>query len=276
MKRALVLSLALAFAAPAFGQDAQTLADIRAELGDLSAQLQSLRQELVASGAKGIQAAGGASALERMDAMEAALSQLTSRTEALENRVNQVVADGTNRVGDLEFRLCEVTPGCDISTIGQTSPLGGAAVAGNPVTAPAPNATPAPAGASLAMNEQSDFDRAKEVLGQGDFRGAADLFATFAETYPGGPLTGEAMYLRGEALQSAGDVPGAARAWLAAFSAEPTGARAADNLLGLGKSLGALGQTVEACATLAEVPNRFPGAPAATQAQTAMQGLGCQ
>lgn len=276
MKRALVLSLALAFAVPAFGQDAQTLADIRAELGDLSAQLQSLRQELVASGAKGIQAAGGASALERMDAMEAALSQLTSRTEALENRVNQVVADGTNRVGDLEFRLCEVTPGCDISTIGQTSPLGGGAVAANPVTAPAPNATPAPAGASLAMNEQSDFDRAKEVLGQGDFRGAADLFATFAETYPGGPLTGEAMYLRGEALQSAGDVPGAARAWLAAFSAEPTGARAADNLLGLGKSLGALGQTVEACATLAEVPNRFPGAPAATQAQTAMQGLGCQ
>ncbi|MDD8023963.1 MAG: tol-pal system protein, partial [Paracoccaceae bacterium] len=143
MKRALVLSLALAFAGPAFGQDAQTLADIRVELGDLSAQLQGLRQELVASGAKGIQAAGGASALERMDAMEAALSQLTSRTEALENRVNQVVADGTNRVGDLEFRLCEVTPDCDISAIGQTTPLGGAAVAANPVTAPAPNATPA-------------------------------------------------------------------------------------------------------------------------------------
>lgn len=275
MKRALLLSLAL-LTGPAFGQDTQTLADIQAELASLSAELQGLRQELVASGAQGIQAAGGASALERMDTMEAALSQLTSRTEALENRLNRVVSDGTNRVGDLEFRLCEVTPGCDIATIGQASPLGGAAAPADPVTAPAPNATPAPAGASLAMNEQADFDRAKEVLGQGDFRGAADLFKTFAEAYPGGPLTGEAMYLRGDALKQAGDVPGAARAWLDAFSAEPEGPRAADSLLGLGTSLGTLGQTIEACATLSEVPLRFPTAPAAGQAQSAMQGLGCQ
>ncbi len=279
MRRGLKLgALALALAAPvapAMAADAQTLADIRAELQSLAGEIQGLRQELVASGAQGMQAAGGASALQRMDAMEAELSQLTSRTEELGNRIDRVVSDGSNRLGDLEFRLCELEEGCDVSTIGQT-PLGGAP-ASAPVTAPAAGATPAPAPAtsSLAMNEQSDFDRAKGVLGQGDFRGAADQFATFAETYPGGPLTGEAMYLRGDALRQAGDTAGAARAWLDAFSADPTGTRAPDNLLGLGQSLGALGQKSEACATLGQVPVRFPAAPAAAQAQTAMQGLGC-
>lgn len=273
MMRGLVLSLALGLAAPAFGQDAQSLADIRAELSQLSSQLQGLRSELVSSGAQGLQSAGGASALERMNTMEAALSRLTSQAEALENRINRVVSDGTNRLGDLEFRLCELEPGCDISTVGQSAPLGGGSAT---VTAPAPNATKPAAGPSLAMNEQADFDRAKEVLGQGDFRGAADLFATFAQTYPGGPLTSEAMFLRGEALQQAGDVPGAARAWLDAFSAEPEGPRAADSLLMLARSLGDLNQTVEACATYAEVGYRFPGVQAAADAASEMARLGCQ
>ena len=82
MRRVLLgAAMALALAAPAFAQDKETLADIRKELGQLSSQLQSLRSELVASGAKGMQAAGGASALQRMDTMEASISRLTSRTD---------------------------------------------------------------------------------------------------------------------------------------------------------------------------------------------------
>ena len=133
MMRSLALIAALALAAPAAAQD-QSLADVRNELAQLSAQLQSLRSELVASGAQGMQAAGGASALQRMDTMEASLMRLTSRTEELQNRVDRVVKDGTNRIGDLEFRLCEATPGCDIGSVGQTltslRPMGEAEFAG--------------------------------------------------------------------------------------------------------------------------------------------------
>ncbi|WP_441866583.1 tol-pal system protein YbgF [Phaeovulum sp. W22_SRMD_FR3] len=276
-----ILVAGLVLSAPAFAQDnGQTLADIRAELDRLAGDLQGLRSELVASGASGIQAAGGASALDRMNTMEAALSQLTARSEALENRINRVVADGTNRLGDLEFRLCEIETGCDVGAIGATPMLGGA---GASTPAPAPSGggssgASAPATApssSLAMNEQSDFDRAKAVLDQGDFRGAADQLATFAQTYTGGPLTGEAMYLRGEALKGAGDLPGAARAWLEAFSSYPEGPRAPDSLLMLGQSLGELGQMQEACATLAEVGFRFPSSPVVAKAGQVMQGFQC-
>jgi len=269
--RAAVLCLML-LASPALAQDrAQTLADIRAELLSLMADFTVLKQELVSTGAATSGAAGG-DALQRLDAIEAELMRLTSKTEDVELKVNRVIRDGTNRLGDLEFRLCEVTEGCDIATLPDTPTLGGDAA-----PAPAVIAQGAPAtGPELAIGEQADFDRAKEVLGTGNFRSAADLFATYAQSYPGGPLMQEAQYLRGEALAQLGETSNAARAYLEAFSGAPDGALAGVSLLKLGQSLGDLGQIPEACVTLGEVVTRFAGSVDATNAQVSMQGLGCQ
>jgi tol-pal system protein YbgF len=266
------LLVLLPFAAAA--QDrAQTLADIRAELAALAAEFNALKAELISSGAAANGLAGG-DALTRMDTIEAALSRLTARTEEVELKLNRVVADGTNRIGDIEYRLCEVTEGCDPASLGTTSVLGGdASAAVAPVVADPAQVT---GGAELAVSEQADFDRAKEVLATGDFRGAAELFATFTESYPGGPLTQEAHFLRGEALTSLGETSNAARAYLDAFSTAPDGPFAPDALLKLGEGLGQLGQVPEACVTLGEVGLRYPGSMAATQASIAMQGLGCQ
>lgn len=255
----------------------QTLADIRAELGALAAELQALRSELLTGGDAAMQAAGGASALDRMNVIEAALSRLTSDTEALQNRVNRVVADGTNRVGDLEFRLCELEEGCDPANLPITATLGGGAAGA--ATGPAVTSLPAVTGSGapeLAISEQADFDRAKAALDSGDFRGAADQFAAFTQSYTGGPLTGEAHFLRGEALAQLGETSNAARAYLEAFSGAPNGPRAPAALLKLGASLGLLGQTQEACVTLGEVGARFPTAPEAVEAGTALRSLGCQ
>jgi tol-pal system protein YbgF len=254
-----------------FAQDrAQTLADIRQELAILNGSVQGLRAELSTTG--GITTGGlGGPLLNRVDAIEAALAQLTAKTESLEFRINQVIADGTNRIGDLEFRLVELEGG-DLGAIGQTPALGG----GVATTAPANPAPVIGGAASLATNEQTDFDRAREVLGQGDFRSAADLFATFAQTYTGGPLTAEAHYFRGEALSQLGETSDAARAWLEAFSGDMTGARAPSALLKVGRALAELGQGPEACVTLQEVSARFPTDPAASEAMLAASGLGCQ
>lgn len=277
MRMLRLLALTAFLPVASFAQDAQTLADIRAEIARLQADFNSLKSELVSSGAAASGAAGG-DALQRMDTIEAALTRLTAKTEEVELKLNRVVADGTNRIGDLEFRLCELEEGCDIAALGDTAPLGGGAAAPvDPVvTDPAAGAATGGEGVpELAMGEQADFDRAKEVLGQGDFRAAADLFATFTQSYPGGPLTQEAHFLRGEALGQLGDTAGAARSYLEAFSGQPDGPKAAASLVKLGTSLGALGQTPEACVTLQEVGTRFPGSPEAGEAQTAIMGLGC-
>jgi len=270
--RALRLALVLCLAAPAvLAQDnSQTLADIRAQLGTLSADFNSLKSELTTSG--NVASIGGGDALQRMDAIEAELSRLTARAEEIELRLNRVVSDGTNRIGDIEFRLCEATPGCDPLNMPATTTLGG--TSGGSVAA-VPETAPATGGAELAIGEQADFDWAKGVLGQGDFRGAAEQFATFTQSYPGGPLTQEAHYLRGDALRQLGETSDAARSYLEAYNTDPQGPFAADSLLQLGQSMGDIGATDEACVTLSEVGAQYPGSNAAMQAPIAMQGLGC-
>lgn len=262
----------------AMAQDTATLADLRAQLGQLNADLQRLRAELVASGAAGFQAAGGDTAIDRMNAMEQQLSRLTGQTEQLQHRINRVVQDGTQRIGDIEFRLCEMDENCDLGALMTTPTLGSA---GGGTLAPAvPNrADPGTAsetnGTAPSAAEQQDFDRAQEVLGQGDFRRAAELFATVAQTHAGGPLTSEALFLRGAALDSAGETDLAAAAWLEAFAAQPEGKRAAESLLGIARVIADKGDPVAACLYLSEIPVRFAGTDAASEAQRRMAALEC-
>lgn len=280
MRRAAALMLAAMLALPAAAQSQkETLADIRKELATLSGDMQKLRGELVAGAARNPGTSGG-SALERMDLMERELQRITSRTEELEHRINQIVKDGTNRIGDLEFRLTELESG-DLGAVSTPAPIGGGAAPATaakpsaPGTAPPaarPAAAPKPA---LAVGEQADFDRARGVLGQGDFRSAADLFAAFAETYTAGPLTGEAQFYRGEALTGLGQPIDAAKAYLQSYSGWPDGPVAPQALAGLGRALGQAGQTREACTTLAQVPIKFPDTPAVAEAQKAATALAC-
>jgi tol-pal system protein YbgF len=270
------LALLCALAAPAVGNaqgQSQTLADIRQELSVLYGDIQSLRRELDTTGATP-QAVGGNSALERLNAIEAQLQGLTSKTEELEFRINRITTDGTNRVGDLEFRICELESDCDISQLGDTPSLGGVDSAASVPTPAAP--APTGSGPALAVGEKADFERASEVLAQGDFRSAADQFAAYLQAYPGGALSSEALFGRGEALTGLGDSAGAARAYLDSFSGDPDGKVAPQALLKLGQSLAALGQVPDACVTLGEVGTRFPGDPAAAEAQAAMRNLSCQ
>ncbi len=277
-----LFALTLLLPLPALAQDAQSLADVKAELAQLAAQFLTLKQELVSSGAAANGSAGG-DALQRLDAIEAALTKLTAKTEEVELMLNSVVSDGTNRIGDIEFRLCELTEGCDPSTLPVTPDLG-ALASGAPAAAATENTAAAPAtptapavteGVELALNEKADFERAKAVLDSGDFLGAADLFKTYAQSYPGGPLVPQADLYRGDALTTAGDTAGAARAFLDAFSASQTGPLAGQSLTKLGQSLGKLGQGPEACVTLAEVGKRFPGSADEATAKAAMAAQGC-
>ncbi len=258
----------------AAAQDAQTLADIRQELTTLSVEMTKLKRELSTTGTGGV-AALPTSVLDRVNAMESELARVTAKAEELEFRINRIVADGTRRVADLEFRLVELEGG-DISTLGETSTLGEDGQATAPTATPPPPSSPStPNSTQLAIGEQADYERAQEALASGDFRAAADQLATFAQTYPGSPIAAEVEVLRGDALRGLGDTREAARAYLAAFGAAPTGPVAPDALFKLGASLGALGQTAEACTTLGEVGVRFAGSAAVPLAQAEQAKLGC-
>lgn len=275
MRRALILALVLALGlwppmAMAQQDRAQSLADIRQELAVLFVEMQRLRAELNTSGGA-MGAAGAGTILNRVDAIEAELRRLTSATEALQLRIDRVVSDGTNRIGDLEFRLCELTPDCRIADLPVPPPLGGEpAQSGAIVTAP-----DTPGGANLAVAEQGDFDRARAAFEAADYAQAAELLGAFTRTYPGGPLSAEAHFLQGQAEAQQGAWSRAARAYLDSFTADAAGPRAPAALLNLGTALGELGQRDEACLTLSEVLSRYPADPVAAEAQAARGRLGC-
>lgn len=285
MRRYLSLLLIVMIGVPALApaQDrSETLADIRQELSVLYVELQRLKRELSTTGGAGQLTVGG-SVLDRVGAIEAELQRLTAKTEQLEFRIDQVVTDGTNRVGDLEFRICELEPSCDISTIETGDTLGGVA----PTTSGTTTATAQPElpgtdvgiegtdGVELAVGEQADFNAAMAAFEAGDHIAAAEGFELFQSNYPGSPLAGRAGLKRGEALEAAGEQTRAARAYLDTFSEAPQGPQAAEALYLLGRALGRLGQTNEACVTLSEVGTRFPNADVVTEARGEMQNLGC-
>jgi tol-pal system protein YbgF len=271
MRRLLTLALVLAMTPVTVVAQDTTLADIRQQLSILYSDINTLKRELSTTGSLTAGTVGN-TPLDRLNAIESELQRLTSKTEELEFRVNRITVDGTNRIGDLEFRLCELEDGCDIGQLGDTPSLGGVDNGAN-----VPAATPAPVtgGPALAIGEQADFERAQEALAQGDFRGASDLLATFSATYPGSPVSQQAELLRGKALDGLGDTTAAARAYLAAFSGNPQGQYASEALLKLGVALGAVGQVQDGCITLAEVAVRFPGDPNVLESQSAMRNLGC-
>lgn len=265
----------------------ETLADIRQELSVLYVELQKLKRELNTTGASGNATVGG-SVLDRVNTIESELQRLTSKTEELEFRIDSVVTDGTNRVGDLEFRICELEPSCDIGSIEPGDTLGGVepATSGQGTTGTAPatdttgtattgGTTGTDSGVQMAAAEQADFDTAMAAFDAGEYAAAAEQFERFTTNYPGSPMEAQAGLKRGEALEQANDMTGAARAYLDTFSTAPDGPQAPQALFLLGRSLGALGQTNEACLTLGEVAQRFPQSPAVGQAASAMQNLGC-
>jgi tol-pal system protein YbgF len=270
---ALALVVAAAAATPATAQKAQNLADIKAELSVLDGQIEQLRDELVRRGAAGGLPTDPASALTRLDQLEAELRRLTDRVDVLTNDVQRIVDDATNRVGDIEFRLTELEGG-EPAAPAKPEPLGGGVTGPRPRPL-APAAAPEATGGELAVTEQSDFDAAKAAADAGDNDKAAELFAKFLTDYPSGPLATEAQFRRGEALEAQADWQGAARSYLDAFSGAPQGPLAPRSLYRLAVSLGNRGQTDEACLTLTEVDSRYPGSDVTADVAAQRQTLRC-
>ncbi|MCY3997665.1 MAG: tol-pal system protein YbgF [Rhodobacter sp.] len=264
---AFLTALALCWAGPAVAQ-VGTLADIRQELSALYSEILKLQRELSPSGSS--EPVVGGDVLQRVDTIEGEMRRLTASTERLEFRISRVVEDGTNRIGDLEFRLCELEADCDIASLGGTPSLGGEVADATPV-----DPVPEVERPQLAIGEQADFDRARQALERDDFLVAADLFQGFTETYTDSPFAGEAHFLRGEAYSGAGETSLAARAYLESFSGEPGGHRASDALFRLGESLAGLGQTEEACLMFGQVGVRFPESQHVAVADAEFLRLGC-
>ncbi|MDO5528791.1 MAG: tol-pal system protein [Paracoccus sp. (in: a-proteobacteria)] len=270
----------------------ETLAEMQASLRGVAADLQALRAELVASGAEGFAAVGGDGALDRMNALEAKIAGLTDRLEQLENRVRRIVADGTARLGDLEFRLCEMDAHCDLGAL-MTAELGafgvpaldggqvpgpntGAPDLGAVISTPLPPPdAPAPEFGPATPEEARHFQAAQDAIAEGDHARALDILDRLISSHSGGPLTAEALFMRGETMEAQGAGADAGATWLEAYAADPGGPRAAPSLLRLARALSETGPPERACPFWAELVSRYEDRPEAAEAEAKMAEIDC-
>jgi tol-pal system protein YbgF len=129
-----------------------------------------------------------------------------------------------------------------------------------------------------AASSQQAYDRAFGLLGQGDYGAAEVALSDFLAAYPDDPLAGNAKYWLGETYYVRGDYQQAAVTFAEAYQDFPNSSKAPDNLLKLGLSLAGLGNSADACGTLAELPRRHPNAAASIlqRGKQELQKLGCQ
>lgn len=107
------------------------------------------------------------------------------------------------------------------------------------------------------------FAAARALMQDGDNAAAEAAFEAYLQEYPDGPRNAEARYWLGKAQTARGAHARAATAYIGAIRGWPKTGWAPDAVVELARSLVALKKTEDACQTLAELPKRYPKAPAA-------------
>ena len=244
----------------AFAQDdkpARTLADMKLELSFLSSQMDGLRNELLESNAALSQSNSG-DALNRVAIIEQEIRLLTGQLEELEHRVGRLLSETEASIANLNARISTLE-GVPATTADNTTQSSGNIADG----------------LELTVGEREGFRAAKAMLDSGKFGDAQKAFGDFVETYPGGPLTAYAHLYRGHSFAGLENWKQAGVSYLASFSAAPRNQPGAEALFGLADSLGKLGKTAQACASLNELPARFEQSPFVSEAAALSESLSC-
>jgi len=138
-----------------------------------------------------------------------------------------------------------------------------------PVAAPKPQSTvKAPVVAATAGERTAAFQRAKQLLLDGQFPAASAAFQDYVDQYGDTALNGpEARYWLGETLFISGSYADAAAAYIGAIRGWPPTIWGAEAVVKLSMSLIELKKTPDACRTLDEFSRRYPAAAPATKAR---------
>jgi tol-pal system protein YbgF len=126
--------------------------------------------------------------------------------------------------------------------------------------APSAAGQPIQTAARSSPEAHSLYQKAYDALVQRNYRGAAEDFQQFVQTFPADPLAGPAHYWLGEAAFINGQYRQAADNFLKSSTNYPQNEKAAESLLKLGISLKRLGESNAACSSFAELSRRFPSA----------------
>ena len=218
----------------------------------------------------------------RIDDLELTLRQTTGQIDSLSQELAKARRDlkaleSDNRALQDRMAAAEGQLASAAQAVSQTASQAAkpAPEAAAPAKVPAPVAVPkpqaavkAPAAANAAGERTAAFQRAKQLLLDGQFPAASAAFQDYVDQYgdtaPNGP---EARYWLGETLFIRGSYADAASAYIGAIRGWPPTVWGAEAVVKLSMSLVELNRIPDACRTLDEFGRRYPAAAPATKAR---------
>ncbi|MGP4804534.1 tol-pal system protein YbgF [Agrobacterium cavarae] len=117
-----------------------------------------------------------------------------------------------------------------------------------------------PVNTAALTSENDIYQAAYSHVLAGDYKQAEQGFEQYIQGYPNGSKAADASFWLGEAQYSQGKFTAAAKTFLDGHKNYGKSPKAPEMLLKLGMSLAALDNKDTACATLREVPKRYPSA----------------
>ncbi|WP_273785876.1 tol-pal system protein YbgF [Brucella intermedia] len=109
-------------------------------------------------------------------------------------------------------------------------------------------------------NPGSLYQASYQYLMSGDYKAAETGFREHVKRYPADPSTAEARFWLGESLYGQGRYPEAATVFIDTQRDYPDSKRAPENMFKLGMTLEKMDNRDVACATFAQIPERYPKA----------------
>ncbi|EKE10153.1 MAG: hypothetical protein ACD_16C00076G0002 [uncultured bacterium] len=110
-----------------------------------------------------------------------------------------------------------------------------------------------------ATSSSSDaYEKARDLLEQGNYSAAEKAFTSFVNDYPKDEQAGAAQYWLGVTYYARGDRDKAAAAFAKVYKTYPKSPKAPDSLLKLAKSLAALNRKSDACTALDQLAEEYP------------------
>jgi tol-pal system protein YbgF len=234
-----------------------------------------------------------------VNAFERDLRDLTGRTEELQNQLrnlNNTLSDLGTRMTALEARVgtAAISPLDTLPSVPVSDPSA-AAVSSDPASpvsiapslpvpvtpnAPAPSNSPTvePLG-NLSMSSETGqavvpasdptlaYENAMTMLKQKNYTGAEKTFSDFLTAFKDHQLAPNARYWLGETYFAQQKYDQSARVFAEGYQQAPKGSKAADNLLKLGLSLAATGNTTDACIALGQISKDFPSGASAVRSR---------
>ena len=192
--------------------------------------------------------------IDRVGNLEEENRNFRGQLEEARHEIDQLTKRMETLSADVDYRLNNAESG-GVSGGVPSSPSSSSESA-----SPTSSSSKREAESSGASSSKDAYEKARNLLEQGDYKAAEHAFSSFVVSYPKYDQAGAAQYWYGVTFFARGDYEKAATAFAKGYKNYPKSPKAPDMLLKLAKSLGELDRNADACTALDQLTSEYPKA----------------